>query len=57
MCGGGGGGVWQGHAWWGACMAEGAHVAGGSDMHGRGHAWQGVCMAVGGWHACPQQIL
>ena len=40
MCGGGGGGVWQGLAWWGACMAEEAHVAGGSGMHGRGHAWQ-----------------
>ena len=30
-----------GHVWWGACMAEGACVAGG--MHGRG----GVCMVRG----------
>ena len=55
-----------GHAWWGACMAVRACMAGG--MHGGGHAWQGACVPVGvcmvggmhgregmctrGWHVC-----
>ena len=42
---GGGACVAGGHAWQGACVAEG-------DMHGRGHVWNGctwagVCMAGG----------
>ena len=39
------------HAWWGACMARGACMAGG--MYGKGactaggHVWQGACVAGG----------